>query len=134
MFQHREKESGIKTLTISRKGTGKWYASFSVQQENTSFQSERTGNVVGIDAGLLHLAGHSRNHACGDRSTTRKGNSGQRSRKSAALVVGECHFTGAITAIIMIGFLLLFVAQIITAIAFFTNQDKIESRAATLQS
>ena len=55
MFNHREIEGEIKTLNISRDGTGKWYASFSVKQENVALHADRTGNSIGIDAGLLHL-------------------------------------------------------------------------------
>jgi len=55
MFQHREIDGEIKTLVISHDSTGKWYASFSVQHENPVLQQEKTGNTIGIDAGLLHL-------------------------------------------------------------------------------
>ena len=55
MFMHREIEGEIKTLNISHDCAGKWYASFSVKQENISIVLEPTGNTVGIDAGLLHL-------------------------------------------------------------------------------
>ena len=56
MFMHRDIEGEIRTLNISRDSTGKWYASFSVKQEIVAFQPEKTGNSIGIDAGLLHLA------------------------------------------------------------------------------
>ncbi len=56
MFQHRDIIGEIKTLNISRDGTGKWHASFSVKQENISFHPEHTSNTIGIDAGLLHLS------------------------------------------------------------------------------
>ncbi len=55
MFQHREIMGEIKTLSISTDKTGKWYASFSVEENNLDFQPELTMNVVGIDAGLSHL-------------------------------------------------------------------------------
>ena len=55
MFKHREIEGEIKTLNISRDSTGKWYASFSVKQDIVALQPEKTGNSIGIDAGLLHL-------------------------------------------------------------------------------
>ncbi len=55
MFMHREIEGEIKTLNISHDGSGKWYASFSVKQESVTIQPEKTGNSIGIDAGLLHL-------------------------------------------------------------------------------
>ena len=56
MFMHRDIVGEIKTLNISHDGTGKWYASFSVKQDKLVFCPEHTGNAVGIDAGLLHLA------------------------------------------------------------------------------
>ncbi len=55
MFQHREIMGEIKTLSISTDKTGKWYASFSVEENNLDFQPELTMNAVGIDAGLSHL-------------------------------------------------------------------------------
>ena len=55
MFMHRDIEVEIKTLNISHDGSGKWYASFSVEQENVAPQPDKTGNSIGIDAGLLHL-------------------------------------------------------------------------------
>ncbi len=55
MFQHRDIKGEIKTLNISRDGSGKWHASFSVKQDNLVFRPEHTGNTIGIDAGLLHL-------------------------------------------------------------------------------
>ena len=56
MFMHRDIVGEIRTLNISREQTGKWYASFSVKQDSISFHPEHTGNTIGIDAGLLHLA------------------------------------------------------------------------------
>ncbi len=55
MFQHRDIVGEIKTLNISQDVSGKWYASFSVKQDNLVFRPEHTGNTIGIDAGLLHL-------------------------------------------------------------------------------
>ncbi len=61
MFQHREINGDIKTLNISTDKTGKWYASFSVEQENLPvvvplpFINEPTENTIGADVGLLHL-------------------------------------------------------------------------------
>jgi len=55
MFMHCEIEGEIRTLNISHDGSGKWYASFSVKQESVTIQPEKTGNSIGIDAGLLHL-------------------------------------------------------------------------------
>jgi putative transposase len=51
---HRPIEGKIKTLTISRSSTGKWYACFSVEMEAQSLPEN--GNSVGIDVGLLHFA------------------------------------------------------------------------------
>jgi putative transposase len=53
---HREIEGETRTLNISHDGSGKWYASFSVKQESVTIQPEKTGNSIGIDACLLHLA------------------------------------------------------------------------------
>jgi putative transposase len=51
---HRPIEGKIKTLTITRSATGKWYACFSVEVEREPLpQSER---AVGIDVGLFHFA------------------------------------------------------------------------------
>ena len=55
MFKHREINGDIKTLSISTDKTGKWYASFSVEENDLDFQPELTMNAVGIDAGLSHL-------------------------------------------------------------------------------
>ena len=56
MFMHRDIVGEIKTLNLSQDVSGKWYASFSVKQDNISFCPEHTGNTIGVDAGLLHLA------------------------------------------------------------------------------
>ena len=56
MFMHRDIAGEIRTLNISHDGTGEWYASFSVKRDNLVFRPEHTGNTIGIDAGLLHLA------------------------------------------------------------------------------
>ena len=53
---HREIEGETRTLNISHDGSGKWYAPFSVKQESVTIQPEKTGNSIGIDACLLHLA------------------------------------------------------------------------------
>lgn len=51
---HRPLEGKIKTLTIRRSCTGKWYACFSVEMEAQPLPgSER---AVGIDVGLSHFA------------------------------------------------------------------------------
>lgn len=50
---HRPIEGNIKTLTIRRTATGKWYTSFSVEAESRrSAPTPHNDRVVGIDVGL----------------------------------------------------------------------------------
>jgi len=51
---HRPVEGTIKTLTIRRSSTGKWYACFSVEYESSPLPQKET--VVGIDVGLESFA------------------------------------------------------------------------------
>lgn len=51
---HRQIEGTIKTLTIRRSSTGKWYACFSVEYDPTPAPQKET--VVGIDVGLESFA------------------------------------------------------------------------------
>ncbi len=51
---HRPIEGKIKTLTITRSATGKWYACFSVEVEPQPLPA--TERAVGIDVGLNHFA------------------------------------------------------------------------------
>jgi len=51
---HREIVGKIKTLTITRSSTGKWFACFSVETQEEIL--EPTGKVVGIDVGLEKFA------------------------------------------------------------------------------
>ena len=51
---HRPIEGTIKTLTIRRSSTGKWYACFSVEYNPTSAPQKES--VVGIDVGLESFA------------------------------------------------------------------------------
>lgn len=51
---HRPIEGTIKTLTIRRMATGKWYAFFSVEVEPKRLSP--VAEVVGIDVGLEHFA------------------------------------------------------------------------------
>ncbi|MFY9170304.1 MAG: transposase [Candidatus Methanoculleus thermohydrogenotrophicum] len=51
---HRPIEGTIKTLTIRRTATGKWYACFSVEYEPAPAREKDT--VVGVDAGLESFA------------------------------------------------------------------------------
>lgn len=55
MFMHRSICGEIKTLNVSMKETGKWYASFSVMPEKVATALESTGQSIGIDAGLMNL-------------------------------------------------------------------------------
>src|SRR5215470_5585748 len=51
---HRPIEGEIKTLTITRTATGKWYACFSVEVENKPLPE--SNSAVGIDMGLHKFA------------------------------------------------------------------------------
>jgi putative transposase len=51
---HRPIEGNIKTLTIHRTATGKWYACFSVEYEAAPAGEKDT--VVGVDVGLESFA------------------------------------------------------------------------------
>lgn len=56
---HRPVKGIIKTCTVKRSPTGKWYVSFSVEIEPVRL--EKTGQVVGIDVGLKTFASLSDN-------------------------------------------------------------------------
>ncbi len=58
---HREIKENIKTLTIKKTPSGKWFAYFSVEQKLKKhfFHQE---NVVGIDLGLIHFYVDSQGH------------------------------------------------------------------------
>jgi putative transposase len=49
--QHRKIKGEIKTLTIKRESSGKWYAIFIVEEETTS-PKKNNGGEVGLDLGL----------------------------------------------------------------------------------
>lgn len=51
---HRPIEGSIKTLTIRRSSTGKWFACFAAEAESESLPD--TANAVGIDCGLKSFA------------------------------------------------------------------------------
>lgn len=51
---HRPVEGQVKTLTVTRSATGKWYACFSVAVEPQSWPENH--HAVGIDVGLAHFA------------------------------------------------------------------------------
>jgi len=53
---HRPIEGKIKRLTVRRSATGKWFACFSVEQENQSLPPWKDGAVVGVDVGLESFA------------------------------------------------------------------------------
>jgi putative transposase len=54
MSAHRPIEGTIKTLTIRRTSTGKWFACFSVETEPEPLPE--TQRAVGVDVGLMHFA------------------------------------------------------------------------------
>jgi putative transposase len=53
--KHREIKGSIKTLTLKREPTGKWFAIFTVEEEK-SLPKENKGEAVGIDLGLKTFA------------------------------------------------------------------------------
>jgi len=56
---HRPIEGKIKRLTVRRAATGKWYACFSVDQEDLPKPPWKDGSLVGVDVGLESFATHS---------------------------------------------------------------------------
>jgi len=53
--RHREIKGKIKTLTLKRESSGKWFAIFSVKEEKP-MPKENKGDAVGIDLGLMNFA------------------------------------------------------------------------------
>jgi putative transposase len=53
--KHREIKGKIKTLTLKRESSGKWFATFGVEQDKP-IPKQNTGNKIGIDLGLKDLA------------------------------------------------------------------------------
>jgi putative transposase len=53
---HRPIEGKIKRLTVRRSATGKWFACFSVEQEDLPKPEWKDGLMVGIDVGLESFA------------------------------------------------------------------------------
>ena len=53
---HRPVEGKIKTCTIRRMPTGKWFACFSVDMGDVRLPPWKDGSVVGIDVGLANFA------------------------------------------------------------------------------
>ncbi|MCJ7443796.1 MAG: transposase [Methanotrichaceae archaeon] len=54
IFRHREIEGQIKTCTIKRHSSGKWFAQFSVEKEDPP--KVEPLKSLGVDLGLTHLA------------------------------------------------------------------------------
>lgn len=59
IIKHREISGKIKTCTIRKTKTGKWFACFSCEVEKQA--SAKTGNIIGIDLGLNHFITDSNN-------------------------------------------------------------------------
>ncbi len=53
--KHREIKGFVRTLTLKREASGKWFAIFCVQKEK-HFPKENRGEKVGIDLGLTNFA------------------------------------------------------------------------------
>jgi len=69
--KHREIKGMIKTLTLKREASGKWFAIFSVQEEK-HFPKENKGEKVGIDLGLINFAALSNGKIIGNPRHFRK--------------------------------------------------------------
>jgi len=52
--KHREVKGSIKTLTLKREPTGKWFAVFCVEEEKKQPKANN-GEAVGLDLGLINL-------------------------------------------------------------------------------
>lgn len=53
--QHREIKGGIKTLSLKRESSGKWYAVFTAE-EDAPLPKKNNGGEIGLDLGLKSLA------------------------------------------------------------------------------
>jgi putative transposase len=53
---HRTIEGKIKTCTIRKMPTGKWFACFSAEMKNVPLPSWKDGSIIGIDVGLESFA------------------------------------------------------------------------------
>lgn len=53
---HRPMEGRIKRLTVRRAATGKWFACFSVEQDDQPMPPWKDGSIIGIDVGLESFA------------------------------------------------------------------------------
>jgi putative transposase len=102
--KHREVEGRIKTLTLKRELTGKWFATFCVETKPQT-PKINNGEQVGIDLGLMkfavlsnkeviknprHLKQHEEKLAQLQRRLSKK-KKGSRSRKRAKLKVARLH-------------------------------------------
>jgi putative transposase len=102
--QHREIGGKIKTLTLKKSPSGKWFATFVVEQEPVS-PKENSGQQVGIDLGLKefgvisngmvihnprHLKAYESDLASAQRHLSRKVK-GSQNRKKAKLKVAKLH-------------------------------------------
>jgi putative transposase len=102
--KHREIKGSIKTLTLKRESSGKWFAIFTVEEEK-SLTKENRGEAVGIDLGLKtfatlsnslkidnprHLMKHEEELAFMQRKFSSK-KKGSRNRKKAKIRVAKLH-------------------------------------------
>ncbi|MBS3167922.1 transposase [Candidatus Woesearchaeota archaeon] len=55
IIKHREIEGKVKTLTIKKTSTNKWFACFSVEQESKSHSNLTNEETIGIDLGINHF-------------------------------------------------------------------------------
>jgi putative transposase len=101
--KHREMKGKVKTLTLKRESSGKFYAIFTTKMEITP--KESGGNQIGIDLGLInfatlsdgtviknprHLKRHEEKLAWAQRHLSRK-KKGSKNRRKAKLKVAMVH-------------------------------------------
>jgi putative transposase len=53
---HRQIDGKVKTVTVSKTPTGKYFASIVVETEGEKPRSSTEGNVIGIDLGVKDFA------------------------------------------------------------------------------
>ncbi|MBI3412884.1 MAG: transposase, partial [Candidatus Aenigmarchaeota archaeon] len=102
--KHREIDGKVKTLTLERESSGKWFATFCVEQEKKE-PKINNGEKVGIDLGLMkfavlsdgkiitnprHLKRHEGTLALLQKRLSKK-NRGSKNRKKAKLKVARLH-------------------------------------------
>ena len=61
IVKHRNIKGRIKTMTLKKMSTDKWYAYFSVEQEIQK-KLEKKDKIIGLDLGLLHFYADSEGH------------------------------------------------------------------------